>query len=160
MKKRNAKKVVKTRFNRGAILAETFVAISIILLMTGAFVTLATFANSSFKNSQIISAMSQQVRNVQNIFIETEFVAGGAFSYGNLENSLQFVYGEVEKVEGATAVTYKVYFDNEGQLKNSGEVVLGIALNYTEQKVEMNVCVQKQNKVLIENSTLQKAVIV
>ena len=159
MKKTKLKKKLINRFNRGAILAESFVAISIILIMTGAFVTLSMFVNNSYNNSQNILQMSTHIRNIQIIFTETEFTLNNQFTFSQFANTLNYTYGEFQQTENNQSVHYKIYFNEDFQVRAKGKFSLNIQLTYQGQNVSINLSAEKDNKVLIENTTLNKVVV-
>ena len=158
MKNKIKTEKIKKRFKQGAILAESVVAIAIILIMTGAFVTLAIYVNKSFEKSTKVSLMIHQVISVQNIFISTSFVENNMFTLSGFSSAIQFTYGEIEKNIQTENASYKICFNKNAEHTENGSVVMNVNLALDNEKVWLQVAVIENGKDLFESVSLYKEV--
>ena len=158
MKNKIKTEKIKKRFKQGAILAESVVAIAIILIMTGAFVTLAIYVNKSFEKSTKVSLMIHQVISVQNIFISTSFVENNMFTLSGFSSAIQFTYGEIEKNIQTENASYKIRFNKNAEHTENGSVVMNVNLALDNEKVWLQVAVVENGKDLFESVSLYKEV--
>ena len=158
MKNKIKTEKIQKRFKQGAILAESVVAIAIILIMTGAFVTLAIYVNKSFEKATKVSLMTHQVISVQNIFISTSFVENNMFTLSGFSSAMQFTYGEIEKNMQTENASYKIRFNKNAEHTANGSVVMNVNLALDNEKVWLQVAVIENGKDLFESVSLYKEV--
>lgn len=150
---------MKKRTNKGSILVETFVAIAIILIMTGSFVTLAIAVKSSFEKSTLATQATYKIENIQNIFLVSNFARGGGLSFKDFEQNLAFAFSVFDDEKTGASAIYTLNFNKKFQQVEDGQIEINIILSFKNPKLSLTVLAENSGKLLIKSDILTREVV-
>ena len=136
---------------KGFTLVETVVAIAIILIITTAFYSLASYVNLSTQRAQATINGINESKNVLTIFEQADFVEGGQFSLEDFETKLNWVYGgiNIDMLE-EDEYTFQLTYNTEHQRADDGMCKYNFYVSYNVNQVEFTAKIYFNEKLLYE----------
>ena len=141
---------------KGFTLAETVVALAVILIITLAFYSFANFSRAAHMRTMATSFGILQVENIKNIFDATTFYEN---NFENFYANLAQVYDNISINTSANACNFQIYTTLEGGQVSNGEVACNFAINIDENWATISAVVEYKNKTVFEMQPYQKAVV-
>ena len=141
---------------KGFTLAETVVALSVILIVTLAFYSFANFSRAAHQRTMATSFGILQVENIKNIFDATTFQENNFVSF---QTNMAELYDDINININANSCDFVIYTTVEGGLSSNGAVVCNFAINIDENWATISAVVEYKNKTVFEMQPYQKAVV-
>ena len=117
---------MRKRVCEGFTLVERVISMAIIMIISICFYSLISYANASFQKSVAVNVAVRQIDNALTVFENCSFKdaedAGDKSSLSEFERQIDWAFdGAVESVESGV---YVCRFNENGQLKGSGKIVV------------------------------------
>ena len=117
---------MRKRVCEGFTLVECVISMAIIMIISICFYSLISYANASFQKSVAVNVAVRQIDNALTVFENCSFKdaedAGDKISLSEFERQIDWAFdGAVESVESGV---YVCRFNENGQLKGSGKIVV------------------------------------
>lgn len=142
---------------KGFTLVETVVALAVILIVSFAFFSMATFASVNLEKSNIKNYGIMEITGITNVFDASDFENAGQFSVQNFKENLVFCGYELLDENQKYAFSKQV--DGEGQTNINGKGIYQFYTSFSNGFVSLWGQILYADKVLYEMPVYQKAVV-
>ena len=141
---------------KGFTLVETVVSLAVILVVSFAFFSMATFASVNLEKSNIKNYGIIEIQGITNVFGGTSFESGGQFSMAEFEENLAFCGYEL-KEENQT-FTFSKQIDGAGQTSIKGKGQYQFWVSENSGVVTLSGKILYDEKVLYEMPNFERVV--
>ena len=141
---------------KGFTLVETVVALAVIVVISFAFFSMATFASVNLEKSNIKNYGFIEIQGIIDVFSATNFEIAGQFSVAEFEENLEFCGYELK--EENQGFTFLKQINAEGEQSLNGKGVYQFWVSENSGFVTLSGKIFYEEKVLYEMPAFQKVV--
>ena len=146
----------RKNMKKGFTLVETVVALAVILVISAAFFSMATFASVNLEKSNIKNYGIMEMDGITSVFEATSFESAGQFSALEFQQNLAFCGYELRQEN--QSFTFSKQVDGQGQVNHEGKGKYQFFADFSENFITLSGQILYGDKVLYEMPAFQKAV--
>ena len=140
---------------KGFTLAETVVALSVILIIILAFYSFANFSRAAHQRTMAKNFGILQAENIKNIFDASVFDEN---NFQNFQSNFEEIYEDVNITINLNVCYFTICTMLGGGQSPNGDVMCMFEVNIDENWVTLSGAVEYKNKTVFEMQPYQKAV--
>ena len=141
---------------KGFTLVETVVALAVIVVISFAFFSMATFASINLEKSNIKNYGIIEMQGILDVFSSSNFEIAGQFSVAEFKDDLEFCGYELK--EENQGFTFLKQIDAGGQQSDKGKGTYQFWVFKTSEFVVLSGKIFYDNKLVYEMPAFQKVV--